>query len=80
MIRVYPFASGSEYTSSFALTSQFATSASGFNYLLTSSVAGVGRGPSGSAAAINICLITYDEYNKLIYTSSLQEQCFFPTT
>lgn len=79
MLRVYPFGSGSFYTASFALSASYAISASRIAYVLTSSNAGVGRGVSGSAATINICLISYADYQKLIETSSLKEQCFFPT-
>lgn len=79
MIRVYPFASGSLYTASYALAANYAISASLIDYVPTASVAGVGAGPTGQAASINICLITYNEYQTLISNTSVQEQCLYPT-
>lgn len=80
MLQVYPFASGSFYTASFALSVKYAISASSINYTDTASRADSGQGVSGSAAAINICLISYTDYQTLISNASLKEQCFYPTS
>jgi hypothetical protein len=77
MIQVYPFASGSEYTASFAISSSFATNVSRAEYVFTASNAGVVQFPtSGSPAIINRCLITYDEYLQILSGSAV-EQCNF---
>jgi hypothetical protein len=77
--RFYPFLSGSEYTASFAITSSQATSASFWDYSITSSnsVAGV-SGSIGLRGSPDICFITTDQYFRMLFTSSLQEACAFP--
>jgi hypothetical protein len=77
MIQVYPFASGSEYTASFAISSSFATNVELVDYVFTASNAGAVQFPtSGSAAEVNLCLITYNQYIQLLSGSSI-EQCNF---
>lgn len=79
MLKVYPFASGSEYTASYAVTASYATSASSAGYVYTSSLAELVLYPqSGSAAAVNICLITYSQYLELLNNPGTRiEQCNF---
>lgn len=80
MLKVYPFASGSEYTASYAVTTSYAVSASSAGYVYTSSLAEQVLYPeSGSAAALNICLITYEDYLQLVTNpaGTRIEQCNF---
>ena len=79
MLKVYPFASGSEFTASYAVTASYAISASSAGYVYTSSLAQQVLYPqSGSAAAVNICLITYADYLQLINNPGTTiEQCNF---
>ena len=73
--KVYPFASGSEYTASYAISSSVAVSASSVNYVVTASLAGSVLTPvSGSPAAVDICVITYQQYQQ-IASGSAVEQC-----
>jgi hypothetical protein len=76
---VYPFASGSEYTASFAISASYALSASAIDYVATASAAGTILNPiSGSAASVNICIITYQQYLAMLANPSLREVCVFP--
>lgn len=79
MIKVYPFASGSEYTASFAISASHANTAHTAGYVYTASLANEVIFPtSGSAAAVNICRITYDQYLQILSGSgSVFEQCNF---
>jgi hypothetical protein len=79
MIKVYPFASGSEFTASYAVTASYATSASSAGYVYTASVAEQVLYPqSGSDAAVNLCLITYQQYLELLDNPGVRfEQCIF---
>lgn len=78
MLSVYPYGSGSFYTASFALTASFAISASGIDYVFTASNAQTILNPrSGSAAAINVCLITGDQYIKMLESINNYEICTF---
>lgn len=79
MIKVYPFASGSEYTASFAISSSFAQNINSLGYVLTASNAATIQSPtSGSPASVNVCLITYDQYLQLINNpGTIFEQCNF---
>ena len=79
MISVYPFASGSLYTASFALSSSHATVAEYLNYVHTASFAETGSfGPQGARGYPEVCTITYDQYLKLIADPTLKEVCVFP--
>lgn len=65
--KVYPFASGSEYTASFAINTSVAISASRADSAQTSSFAGTVLFPeSGSAAEVDICIITYEQYLQIL--------------
>jgi hypothetical protein len=73
--KVYPFASGSEYTASYAISSSFATSASLLSYVATASYAGTVLFPeTGDDAAIDICVITYEQYLQIL-SGSYYEVC-----
>lgn len=76
---IYPFASGSDYIAAHAITSSLAISGSYWDYVFTSSnsISGV-SGSKGLRGNPDICLITADQYFRLLHTSSLQELCNFP--
>lgn len=77
MITVYPFASGSLYTSSFAVSSSYANSASFVSYALSSSVAQTVINPQSGSAGKNICLLTIEQYYLLSGSASRVENCIF---
>lgn len=76
---IYPFASGSDYTASFATSASYAITASYLDYVTTASnaIAGI-SGSKGLRGNPDICFITVDQYFKLLFTSSLQEVCYYP--
>lgn len=79
MLKVYPFASGSEFTASYALTSSLAKSATFFAYVNTASYADTGtQGPKGLRGAPDVCLITYEQYLQMSASANLIENCAFP--
>jgi hypothetical protein len=79
MLKVYPFASGSEVTASHAVTASYAVSASSAGYVFTTELAEQVLYPeSGSPAAVNLCLITYPQYLELVNSPGVSfEQCIF---
>lgn len=79
MIKVYPFASGSEYTASFAVSSSYAVNVASAGYVYSASKADVVLSPvSGSSAAVNVCLITYNQYLEMLANPGTKyEQCNF---
>lgn len=80
MLKTYPFASGSEFTASFAVTASHTISASSAgDYVITASSAGYVVNPrSGSSATVNMCLITYEQYLLLLNNpGTKKEQCVF---
>ena len=79
MLKVFPFASGSEYTASFALTASRATRADFLAYVATASFAPTGTiGPKGLRGTPEICEITYEQYLVLLNDETLMENCQFP--
>lgn len=79
MLSVYPFASGSLYTASFAVSSSFATSASLISYVSTASIADTVLFPQSGSRGKSVCLITFEQYQLLVSSSTLIEQCNVPT-
>lgn len=78
MKKVYPFASGSEYTSSYAVTASYASSVASVPYVNTASIADTVLNPrSGSAADVNICKLYYEDYLKLFTDPNAKEICIF---
>lgn len=65
MLRVYPFASGSLYTSSYAITSSYADSASLAAYTQTASKADTILKPRSGSRGKSICLLTTTQYFEL---------------
>jgi hypothetical protein len=78
MLSVYPFASGSLYTASYALSASFATSASFIQYVLSASSASTVLFPQSGSRGKSVCLITTEQYDTLIATSG-SEVCNIPT-
>jgi len=73
MKNVYPFATGSAYTASFSLTSSFAENAEKIQFAETASNAGIVLNPtSGSDAAVDICIITYQDYLRILSGSHFE--------
>lgn len=78
MNNVYPFASGSLVTASYAVSASYASAVGNVQYVATASTAATVLNPiSGSAATVNICLITYAEYLLLCASASKIEVCSF---
>lgn len=79
MLSVYPFGSGSLYTASFAISSSYANQALYLTYTHTSSFALTGSyGEKGIRGYPEVCIITYEQYQKLISDPTLKEDCTFP--
>lgn len=75
MRKTYPFPSGSEVTASYAVTASHAISASLATTVSTASVADVVLYPqSGSYPSVNLCFITFSEYQQILSGSKV-EQC-----
>lgn len=73
MKNIYPYATGSAYTASYAVSSSFAVSASLLPYVATASYAGKVLSPqSGSDAAVDICVITYEQYLDILNGNSYE--------
>lgn len=78
MLTVYPFGSGSLFTGSYAVSASYAVSSSYLLYTYTASFAESGTsGPTGNRGSPEVCLITYDQYLKLIADPTLKEVCTF---
>lgn len=77
MIKVYPFASGSLYTASYAVTASYSSTATFLIGSISASTAEFVVNPeSGSRGMPDICYIRYDQYLLLVSGSgSLREDC-----
>lgn len=77
MLSIYPFGSGSLYTASYASTASYAPSASLITYANSSSKATTVLNPQSGSNGKNVCLISYEDYLKLLLDSSKRETCTF---
>lgn len=77
MLSVYPYASGSFYTSSYAISSSYANSAQYIAYVNTASNAATVLNPRSGSRGKSICLISTDMYVLLQTNLSLIENCNF---
>jgi len=78
MLNVFPFATGSAVTASYALSGSFAQSADFLAYVTTASVALEGPlGPRGTRGA-DVCLLTFEQYQQMLLNPLLVENCPFP--
>jgi hypothetical protein len=67
VLKVFPFGSGSEFTASYAVTSSLAQSAAKYQSAVTSSNANIVLTPvSGSRPAVEICAITFSQYQQIL--------------
>jgi hypothetical protein len=75
VLKVYPFPSGSEVTSSYAVRASFANEVQRIQSAVTASSAGtvlqLVQGPPG---ATDVCVITYDQYIQIV-SESFVENC-----
>lgn len=82
MITIYPFASGSLYTASYAITSSYTVSASLINFAITSSTTDTVLFPRSGSRGNGICLLTTNQYEILSSSigslTPLTETCNFP--
>jgi hypothetical protein len=75
VLKVYPFPSGSEVTSSYAVRASFANEVRFVQSSLTASSAGaVLQLVKGPPADINLCYITYEDYLQIL-SGSVVENC-----
>lgn len=79
MLSVYPFASGSLYTASYAISSSFATSASFISYVVSASNANVVLYPQTGPRGKSVCLLTTAQFNTMVSTGKI-EVCNFSIT
>lgn len=77
MLSVYPFASGSLYTASFATTASHANTAQYITYVESASYAGKVLFPTSGSRGKSICTITYEQY-LLAVGSNMTESCAIP--
>jgi hypothetical protein len=67
VLKVFPFGSGSEFTASFAVTSSFSQTAIRYQAAVTSSNADIVLTPvSGSRPEVEICVVTFEEYQQIL--------------
>ena len=76
MLKFYPFASGSEYTASYAISSSHALNATTLTYTVSASVAETVTNPVSGSRGKSICLLTYQQY-LLMVNSGSREICDF---
>jgi len=77
MLSIFPFGSGSLYTASFAVSASHAVSASLIAYVTSASNADTVLEPRSGSRGQSVCLITFEQYQSLISSSALIEQCTF---
>lgn len=78
MLSVFPFGSGSLVTASYAISASFAQSASFLNHVTSASVALSGNSGAQGLRGIDVCLLTFEQYQQLYDNPSLIENCSFP--
>ena len=72
MISVYPYASGSFYTASYATTSSIATRVQLISYVTTASRADTVLFPESGSRGKSICLLTTEQYNTMVATGQFE--------
>jgi hypothetical protein len=77
--RQYPYQAPSAVTASYAISASVAVSASFVSFASSSTSASAVLNPvSGASAAVDICVITYQQYLSMLANPSLVEVCNFP--
>lgn len=77
MLRVYPFASGSLYTASNAVTASYAESVDFIYTVITSSYAEQVLELASGSRGKGVCLITAAQYQQLLNNPNIFETCTF---
>lgn len=77
MQSIYPFASGSLYTASYAISGAYAISASLINFVFSASKAGKVLFPESGSRGIDVCLLTTEQYLLISGSSTKVEVCDF---
>ena len=77
MISVYPFASGSVYTASYAISASYADVATYMYYAPSASNAAAVLNPVSGSRGKSVCLLTEAQFNYL-YSTGYVETCIFP--
>ena len=77
MLKYYPYASGSLYTSSFAATASFGGVASRYRLVETASSAEFVINATSGSRGKSVCLLTYQDYLSILNQSSSGEFCDF---
>ena len=72
MITVYPYASGSFYTASHAITSSIATNVRLISYVTSASNAATVLFPQSGSRGKSVCLLTTSQYNTLVATGQFE--------
>lgn len=72
MRQIYPFASGSLYTASYAVTASYAPTASFITYVVTASNAATILYPQSGSRGKSICLLTTEQYEEMIALNKLE--------
>jgi len=76
MLKFYPFASGSLYTASYAVSASHALNATNLTYTVSASVAEYISNPVSGSRGKSVCLLTYSQY-LLMVNSGSREICDF---
>lgn len=76
MLSVYPYASGSLYTASYATTASFANNVRLISYVTSASRADTVLEPTSGSRGKSVCLLTRAQYDILIATNVF-ETCNF---
>lgn len=76
MISVYPYASGSLYIASHAVSASYANSANYIAYVTSASKADVVIYPESGSRGKSVCLLTTAQYKEMVLTGK-KEVCLF---
>ncbi len=76
MLSVYPYASGSLYTASYAITASYADNVRLIKYVVSASNANTVLFPESGSRGKGVCLLTTEQY-QLMVTTGRVESCSF---
>jgi hypothetical protein len=76
MRKIYPFASGSLYTASYAVVASYATSTQFIAYVVSASNAATVLYPQSGSLGKSVCLLTSAQYDEMIELNK-REVCDF---
>lgn len=72
MLSVYPYASGSLYNASHAITSSYAIKANYIAYVISSSTATTVLFPQSGSRGKSVCLLTTAQYLEMVSTGKVE--------